>query len=960
MRRARGDITPFAEFLATIEDVKRPTNPKDLKNLYYQYRVVRPIANMSPGMAIDSLKRMGYIRLRWTGQNTPTVEYLPRLTNLAANANAAVLSPAQQSLLYDSRKDLEANKMDVRITPINTAIQTAFGIPESSDDIVVQMNSTKAVEVTLTIGNHSQTDQSLERAPYMVPNQSSIVLPQWQWALTLPPRRKVKMTFSVRPRFHGLIKTVLVFNFTQFVICRFIEIRVEDAAIVEDIKTLQPTTPFIRKKQPRVSEVLDPKNEVVPGVPPPRPDFLNRMKHILKQYSIPRSIAYGFSQGDFANVDPNESPFPVIPGFHLSSLAALYHLEELQWCFDIRNYDMKDAMLAQSNRYLALTVPGLAEKRPSVLYGDKVLVNVPGETKEWQGYVHAVRQEEVLLRFNPSFHNHIWLPNLRVNIRFTFNRTPLRRIHQALELSSSIDMQLAFPSEPPQPPRTLPTIGAGARDFNKEQVQAIQHIVLHSHGRLPYIIFGPPGTGKTKTLVESIIQVHKKALQEKRRIAILAFAPSNSAADQMVERLKDVFTSSEMLRFNAYKRAKEDVSTVVMPYTTWDDGKGCFELATLARVRKARIVVCTAIMAGVLYSMGVEKGHFTNFFMDEAGQATEPEFWVGLAGLIDTRNIRSQVILAGDPKQLGPIIRSRVAKAWGLDKSYLERITDLPVYSTTTSPSLSSTAATPQTDTATQSSSSFKHPHLITKLVANYRSHPAIIDLPNRLFYGGDLLARADQNMRESLCQWQELPKKGFPILFHHVEGKDEREGDSPSWFNADEAAFVKRYITKLRDARGFGVDERQIGVITPYRKQVMKIRRLLGTYSGVRVGSVEEFQGQERRIIIISTVRSTTDHLTHDQKHHLGFLQNPKRFNVAITRAKALLIVIGNARVLRSDESWEKFISYVRTNGGWVGPDIGNEGMEDLVRGVEGLTLQDGAVGVVTAEEDPEWSLVG
>lgn len=107
--------------------------------------------------------------------------------------------------------------------------------------------------------------------------------------------------------------------------------------------------------------------------------------------------------------------------------------------------------------------------------------------------------------------------------------------------------------------------------------------------------------------------------------------------------------------------------------------------------------------------------------------------------------------------------------------------------------------------------------------------------------------------------------------------------------------------MEKLRDTPGQRVPLSEIAIVTPYRKQVEKIRSVLNSsgISEVKVGSVEEFQGQESRVLIISTVRSSDKFLSYDYKHQLGFLSNPKRFNVAITRAKQLLILIGNPYVL-------------------------------------------------------------
>eukprot|EP00092_Neocalanus_flemingeri_P029315 GFUD01031827.1.p2 GENE.GFUD01031827.1~~GFUD01031827.1.p2 ORF type:complete len:163 (+),score=57.21 GFUD01031827.1:407-895(+) len=117
-------------------------------------------------------------------------------------------------------------------------------------------------------------------------------------------------------------------------------------------------------------------------------------------------------------------------------------------------------------------------------------------------------------------------------------------------------------------------------------------------------------------------------------------------------------------------------------------------------------------------------------------------------------------------------------------------------------------------------------------------------------------------------------------------------------------------------------VKEEEIGVITPYRRQVQKIRGRLEQrgITGVMVGTTEEFQGQERRIIILSTVRSTPKYLNIDSQYRLGFLADSKRFNVAITRAQALLIVVGNPHILSQDRDWRKLLDYARTLGCYTG----------------------------------------
>jgi len=110
---------------------------------------------------------------------------------------------------------------------------------------------------------------------------------------------------------------------------------------------------------------------------------------------------------------------------------------------------------------------------------------------------------------------------------------------------------------------------------------------------------------------------------------------------------------------------------------------------------------------------------------------------------------------------------------------------------------------------------------LLVKLVRNYRSHPDILQIPNELFYDNELQPHANEIARESLCQWEDLPKKGFPIIFHGVVGKDEREERSPSFFNVDEISVVKGYVDKLlRSSAKIKVKKNEIGIISPYRKQ--------------------------------------------------------------------------------------------------------------------------------------------
>jgi len=113
---------------------------------------------------------------------------------------------------------------------------------------------------------------------------------------------------------------------------------------------------------------------------------------------------------------------------------------------------------------------------------------------------------------------------------------------------------------------------------------------------------------------------------------------------------------------------------------------------------------------------------------------------------------------------------------------------------------------------------------LVVKLLRNYRSHPDILHIPNRSFYDGELIPCADEAARSVLCSLSELPKRGFPLVFHGVVGRDEREERSPSFFNVDEISVVMQYVGSLLESRRPKIHQKQIGIISPYRNQVSQI----------------------------------------------------------------------------------------------------------------------------------------
>ncbi|XP_018601263.1 putative helicase mov-10-B.2 isoform X2 [Scleropages formosus] len=356
-----------------------------------------------------------------------------------------------------------------------------------------------------------------------------------------------------------------------------------------------------------------------------------------------------------------------------------------------------------------------------------------------------------------------------------------------------------------------------------------------------------------------------------------------------------------------------------------------------------------------LVSGGIPVGHFSHIFIDEAGHAMEPECIIAVAGLLQPGT--GQLVLAGDPKQLGPILRSPLAIQHGLGLSLLERLMlDNPLYQ----------KAKPK---------GAYDEHFVSKLLHNYRSHPAILRIPNELFYDGELQVFADHHLRESCCTWEHLPKKDFPVVFHGAMGRDEREANSPSFFNVTEIHILMDYLKKLLQTQGkkglATLSPKEIGIITPYRKQVEKINKAiridkelnqLKNIKELKVGSVEEFQGQERKVIMVSTVRSSATYVKMDKEFNLGFLTNEKRFNVAMTRAKALLIVVGNPVILNKDLIWKRFIHYCKAEGGYTGFDYADiEEEDDLVTRLAALNIQEDAEALsqeslIQQYMEPQW----
>uniref|UniRef100_A0A674EXB5 RNA helicase n=1 Tax=Salmo trutta TaxID=8032 RepID=A0A674EXB5_SALTR len=595
----------------------------------------------------------------------------------------------------------------------------------------------------------------------------------------------------------------------------------------------------------------------------------------------------------------------------------LLYLEELQMEVDIKRYNKPNTPMVRdktNKKLLVLEVPGVSENRPSVLRGDAILVTRSGDSNKggvvkYRGYVHRVELDSVKLGFNSKFISS-FVDGLQFDVEFTVNRLTTRLQQRATELADRHNLgNVLFPSGEPtiQPPKKQPLLLYDrALEQNPEQYTAVQNIVAGSSRPAPYLVFGPPGTGKTHTV--TLVEAIKQVLKTQSHAHILACAPSNSAADLLALKLLEHLEHRRLFRMYAASCNPANVPNDIRVCVSECD---CFVFPCKEELMKYSIMVTTLLTAGRLVTGGLPPGHFSHVFVDEAGHAVETETIIPLAGLLQPET--GQVVLAGDPKQLGPILRSPLALKHGMGVSLLERLMkDVSLY---------------QKD---EENGVFNNCY-VTKLLRNYRSHPSILKVPNELFYEEELQVFANEMIRNSYCTWEHLPQKNFPVVFHGVAGRDEREATSPSFFNVAEIEVLMDYLKKLLQGQGkrglATISPKDIGIIAPYRKQVEKIRKALKTLEkdfkstsikDLKVGSVEEFQGQERRVILVSTVRSSAKYVKTDQYFSLGFVKNEKRFNVAVTRAKALLIVVGNPLVLRGDPTWGRpHLGKVGTSGG-------------------------------------------
>ncbi|XP_055631253.1 putative helicase MOV-10 [Toxorhynchites rutilus septentrionalis] len=585
-----------------------------------------------------------------------------------------------------------------------------------------------------------------------------------------------------------------------------------------------------------------------------------------------------------------EMPYRLHVGNYIRILQIMNNIEDYSVQYELSRYEMTDVKFSScgAKRFYCLMLSQFNTAPQSLIEGDYIELSHKrpnGSQKSVIGVIAQICSEKMLFETEEPIKNEV-----KWRLKFTPNRTSIRMEYHALEIVKRQALSTFF-----FPSKSVGRFLFYSRDkfqwfnsnigTNEEQQLAVVNIVNETARPAPYILFGPPGTGKTSTLVEAISQIWKL----RTKAHVLVTASSNFACNVLAERLLQVLPKGDIFRVFS-KNAERLLAEMSFDLIECSNlNTGVHRLPSEEEIYDKRVVICTLTTAGRLVQASIKPNHFHYVFIDECGSATEASALVPIAGVITSPGrINGSIILSGDPNQLGPITRSKFAADMGLGVSMLERLMSLEVY---------------KRDVGTGCYNNC----MITKLLCNYRSHEAILRFSNKMFYQNELKPCCAPSSSDWVLNWSELPNPKIPIIFESTMGKLDREKDSTSYFNRKEIELVDFYLKKIISA---GINDRtvvqqDIGIISPYKKQCIKLKQMCQRHgwNDIEIGSVEAFQGREKPIMLLTTVRSGTN--------GVGFLNNVKRLNVALTRARALLIVIGNPETLQQDVNWYEFIRY-------------------------------------------------
>ncbi len=432
------------------------------------------------------------------------------------------------------------------------------------------------------------------------------------------------------------------------------------------------------------------------------------------------------------------------------------------------------------------------------------------------------------------------------------------------------------------------------------------------------IVHGPPGTGKTTTIIEFICEAIKHEKQ------ILVCSPSNLAVDLLAEKLLfrginvlrmgnptrisdeilSITLDGQLMAHNSYKELKnyrkqaEDYRVLARKYkrnfgpqernqrqllfqeskSLLNEAREIEEFIVQQSINKAQVICATLVGASNQY---LHNKKFKTLVIDEAAQALEPACWIPI-------HKAQRVILAGDHLQLPPTVKSKIAEAGGLGITLMEKLMQRKGISVT--------------------------------LETQYRMNEQIMEFPSNKVYNGVL--KAHESVASSyLLNGNSLNFVWPPLEFIDTAGcgfDEFMHPETKSVNNPEEAALLLDHLAglllSLQKERSKFPDY-SVGIISPYSQQVQVLNALieehpiLKDFKNIRVKTIDGFQGREKDIIYLSLVRS-------NPQAEIGFLQDIRRMNVALTRAKYKLVVVGDSATICSHPFYEAFVDYCQNKG--------------------------------------------
>ncbi|CAA6673842.1 unnamed protein product [Spirodela intermedia] len=528
--------------------------------------------------------------------------------------------------------------------------------------------------------------------------------------------------------------------------------------------------------------------------------------------------------------------------------------------------------------------------------GDELRLRYSGDAAHpaWQSVGHVIKltaQEEVALELRANQGVPVDL-NHGFSVDFVWKSTSFDRMQGAMKtfavdetsvsgyiyhhlLGHEVESQIVRNALPRR-------FGApGLPELNASQVFAVKSVLQKPIS----LIQGPPGTGKTVTSAAIVYHMAKQGQGQ-----VLVCAPSNVAVDQLSEKISS--TGLKVVRLCA--KSREAVSSPVEHLTLHyqvrhldtsekselhklqllKDEQEKIQVLKRATEREilqsADVICCTCVGAG---DPRLSNFRFRQVLIDESTQSTEPECLIPLVLGV------KQVVLVGDHCQLGPVIMCKKAARAGLAQSLFERLVLLGLKP--------------------------------IRLQVQYRMHPSLSEFPSNSFYEGTLQNGVTINERQSTGIDFPWPVPNRPMFFYVQMGQEEISASGTSYLNRTEAANVEKIVTTFLRS---GVVPSQIGVITPYEGQRAYIVNYMSRngalrqqlYKEIEVASVDSFQGREKDYIILSCVRS-------NEHQGIGFLNDPRRLNVALTRARYGIVILGNPKVLSKQPLWNSLLTHYK-----------------------------------------------